>query len=549
MSRLDTLIHLVDELDTKADLLISNRQQTNDLLEMVLHSNEKLSTYDIRLDDTYKLLNSKQEYLNGFNELITKTCLFEHNFDQNDSFTNMNILMNINSEFEYLHKKFDMVIPQDESNKPNPELPENPNEPAIQGNLNDPAIQENPINPTIGYKNSFASLNLKPIKCKPNKVYKKKSHYKISNVFNQSIITPLSTFDTNDEEPSYYSHDNSNDSISVHSDYTPESMLHSVDTTPEFEHFDINQPLEFIHPKLDLDENIFHDNESTISNESNFENFDAFLRKSRINLNENSYPYILKTTASNASLDLHPASNETSVSNTNGFDFAKKLNSFEKHPKPIIPYSTDIFNGITIKDRHIDQKTKFHNPIDNIKPTLEKISPTIESIYSTSKVPIADNTTTLLSKVLNTPKKQQSRTFVTNDIQQTFSLRNFLNSPDKTITKTILSLMHNEKQQASPKTIKGVNKLNLEEEPITPAKRRKRKLDKLKNVPKLSPITVVTDMTTKRLPPNLPPSTTLMLNSNKSFIVPGQLSLFRTPMITNYSRRSLQDALLNDLAL
>ncbi|CAH6722970.1 hypothetical protein CLIB1444_12S01354 [[Candida] jaroonii] len=631
MSRIDQLLSIVENLERKTDCILSNFQTTNELSNKIDHLNDQLSTFDIRINDTNNLIIKKFEFLNGYNDLLLRTNMFELNVHNNDPLTNQHILLNLDHEYQQLKAKYGVepsfkaesipMIPPQEFKSPMKSRSQK-----LRASL------------------SISNLSLKPMKCKPNKIYKKKSHYKISNVFDKPVVSPIveqGSFDDSIHENSKESdfsidfadmidrdksisptvvgvqsqdqiqdqiQDQSQDSSQPHldNDFNTESIqykldsksslsqqnllnlqthhlqtqnlqsLHSIETnlshsdsslldrldsdTPDTftsenaidEIFDINSEPMIKSTNYD----VFDDNESTISNESNFENFENYLRKSRINLNSSSYPYILKTTTSESSINFKTDLFDGVVINNDSF-------SSDESKLPYTDPSSPTPRRLRSPEIDID---RFHNPIDNLKIANESVTPTIEQIYSTFNS--EGDTKTLLNKVMNnTPSKPFSFLNLLNDkdnkdpknpkepIERRKSVGSSLNN--------FLSLMTSE----SPKQIQGITKSNLDtgkKDPPTPGQRRRKrinKLDELKNVPKTNPITVMNELQIKRLPPSLTclspkslstrtlsSSSKVIIDSNKSFFIHGDKSIFNTPVLSNFSNRSLQDALHSSLS-
>lgn len=629
MSRIDQLLSIVENLERKTECILSTFQTTNDISNKLDHLNDQLSTFDIRINDTNNLIIKKFEFLNGYNDLLLRTNMFELNVHNNDPLTNQHILLNLDHEYQQLKAKYGV---EDKQSFPSQKFQN-------VEMFKDPVEIKSPMksrSQKLRASLSISNLSLKPIKCKPNKVYKKKSHYKISNVFDKPVVSPIveqqSTFDDSlenskesdfsidfseilDREKSIQAEsltesltveqnlqevhqtqlddDFNTQNISHKSTQSIESNhfnslsqqnlqnhhLHSIQTdlshsndssnslldrldsdTPDTftsenaidEIFDINSEPMIKSTNFEMD--VFDDNESTILNESNFENFENYLRKSRINLNLSSYPYILKTTTSESSINFKTDLFDGVVINNDSFSSDDSKNQ-QLYSDPASP------TPVRMRLPEIPDIDRFHNPIDNLKIANESVTPTIEQIYSTFNS--EGDTKTLLNKVMNnTPSKPFLFLGLLNDketkepMERRKSVGSSLNN--------FLSLMTSE----PPKQIQGITKLNLDtgkkNDPPTPGQRRRKrinKLDELKNVPKTNPITVLNDLQIKRLPPSLTclspkslstrtlsSSSKVIIDSNKSFVIHGEKSIFNTPVISNFSNRSLQDALHSSLS-
>lgn len=366
MNKLDNLLSIVDNLELKSNALLQGCQQSNTLLDQILNNNNHISTFDIKIDNTNQLLQNNYQFTAEFNELVSKTCLFEHNFLNNDTISNSNTFSNLNHEFEYLKLKFgiDTNVPDYQETRP--------------------LVSTKPSNVNLPKLNSISDLSLKPLRCKSNKVYKKKSHYRISNIFNNPILNSPVT--PNPEDPNIPNESHTDDLEDSLDNIMDQTYPQSNDTTPDMEYtnFDINEK-PYIHELLpntiDCDLN---DNDSVLSDtlDSPEFNFEQYLRKSRINLNKDSYPYVVRKSVSDASLNL-----DHSIDPLDDSPRYTDLSSSSLETNVQVPKT--LFNF------------KYHNPIDNVKPSHDFISPTIQSIHSTTMAssPRSDLSNTLTEKL------------------------------------------------------------------------------------------------------------------------------------------------------
>lgn len=487
MSKLDHLLQLVDSIDLKSDLLLHSFHQSSHFSQSISSNNNSISDSDIRIENIHSYIDRNYHYTSDLHDFSTKLYLFEHELNQNDAMTNENIYANLVSDLGYLSNKYkhhyQAPVPTKET-------------PVPTTKASDASLRKH-----LPKSVSISNMSLKPIRCKSNKVYRKKSNYKISNIFNYPILdSPVEVQQRQTSGSSFSSLDNIMDES-----YTP-----SNDTTPEIEQ-DLYPDLETNPFKFDAVEE--YDNESSLSDslDLEFENFDSFLRKSRINLNQDSYPYVVRKSASEASINPETP-----------------------------PISKPSF--------------KFHNPIDNLK--LSTLSPTVEAIYSIPEVDL-DNPKTKLESLLTKYIENSGKSAET-PFESPFSFFNNLMSPSKppqttgrrnsligrSLTESFLMLMQNEAPipRAPP-----VSNVGISHSTDNPKRRKRNKLEELKSVPKTQPITIENEIHSKRLPPLFKTNSgasSLILDSNKSFIVNhGQMSIFKHPIISPISHRSLQDAL------
>lgn len=529
-SRLDQLLFLVDSIEIKSDVLIQSIHQSSNLIDSLSKNNDQISTYDIQIDNSNQYLKNNYQFANEFHQLNSRLYLLEHDLVHNDSITNNNIYNNLNDELNYLKTKY----------KQHDTFLGVSNHEATQPLSNHSSNQSLALPKSI----SVSNLALKPIKTKPNKVYKKKSHYKISNIFTNPILdSPVDMKSLGNQSSSV---SDSCDSIDNIMDVT---YPHSHDTTPEIEADSFNIDLDSKPSMQEIEDFTDHgvnfeyeyddnDNESTLSNSPSlgFENFELYLRKSRLNLTQNSYPFALKTSISDASIN--------SSKNTEDSDQKTEKSTF-----------------------------KFHNPIQNIKPSHELVTPTIEPIYYTKEQkPVKETSSeSLLSKMINTPISSPEPK------ESSFSFLNFIQSPKSktpnitaklneiqdlvpskprkssligsSLTDSFLQLMQTETNRSLTPNLNLTPVLvQQNSKPITARRRKRNKLEDLKSVPKTKPITILNEAQIKRLPaPKLSSSSSLILESNRSFVIHGESSIFKKPLISNFSNRNLQDALNSNI--
>lgn len=604
MSRLDKLLDLVDDLEHKSDTLIQSMAESSRIMNHITCNQESVSCMDNKINQCHSVIGSNHMATQAINDLWYKSYLFENSVHHNDGFTNDNILHNLRDEFRFVGKKYDCFDSggggdsiRNEVSECGSVLDQGISSPDLH-NLHDDvhddlhhshhdsheadsyiedlhhSHHQDHTTKTLPKSISISQLNLKPIRCKSNKVYKKKSHYRISKAFDN--INPISPgeveendspkridsgttsgsdsaiFDTTPEFESGDTLDYDDDAMTIKNTFGDDNFIQTIDDIPDLEAIgDADSPL-----KSTFDHSLDADNQSTLSlsddeedlpKYSSIENFHHFLRKSRINLSSTSYPYAIRNSVSEASLQ-PPQESLSPTAN------------------------------------------KFHNPIDKIKQKGDLVKPTVESIYSKFNAhEPPQKSETLLNEVINhTPKKL-------------FSLFNFgLSSPDKTtetasitptsikgitselpqptkrrnsfmgssLTESLLLLVSQDKDDQkgldnclSSCLISCLSSCNTRinthlnsftnpsPSPRQQYKQRKTNhLKKLKEVPRSHPILIQADNRIKRLPPNGSYSD-LVIDSNKSFVLDhGNSSVFKKPIMTNFSNRSLQDALHTNLS-
>lgn len=263
------------------------------------------------------------------------------------------------------------------------------------------------------------------------------------------------------------------------------------------------------------------------------DNFESFLRKSRIDLAE-SFPNIITKAKSHDSI----FTNEESIS------------SAESAPARLF---------------------KFHNPIDNMNlNSLKVATTTVEPIYyhggdqitHSSKAinNINGNTTKLLNDVMSkTDRKETPSNRTPNRIKK--SLFNFkISSPSRSVKSELLQTSNPRRgsldlmgKSLTDSFMSLVNTGSLEklkkcEPPSIPSHYKSKSINSIEqsSSAKERPIVIRNDTLIKRLPPRRKDGahSNLIIGPNKTKIVNhGDQSVFRKPLMTKVSRNSLNEAL------
>ncbi|KAG2736252.1 hypothetical protein G9P44_000342 [Scheffersomyces stipitis] len=314
-----------------------------------------------------------------------------------------------------------------------------------------------------------------------------------------------------------------------------DNVFHSSPCPLETAEVNIDSPLDLDNVSICSDLSYFDKeiDENDPNNEIEFNNFENYLRKSRIDLQE-AFPHLLR-----------------------------KSNSFDS-----LFNATSIFSEEVIPDPEEDKPTlgyKFHNPIESIKlsTSSQSAAATIEPIYFrdnfTKKkralfAPEPEDPKRILSEVMSRNEHSSStRDFsafsspgsVSANISSLFSFPAVANSPgrrdsidsiSKSLTDSFLNLVN------TP-TTKQKNKKTITPQKIRDLKRQSKEK---------KPIIVQSDSQTKRMPIRIPrndgQSTSLKIGPNKTKIVSyGESSIFRKPLVSRVSHSALRDALSQSL--
>ncbi|KAM9913637.1 hypothetical protein OXX59_006340 [Metschnikowia pulcherrima] len=406
MSKLDSLLGMVDSISARSDKLVNTLNDSNAIISQIMEMNTTISKYDTEIDNMSQLVTKNNVFLGEFQKLYEKSFFLESNFGLNDCYTNDTSFSNLYAEYDYLWNEF-----QAENSRKLPETSkESPEVPALipEGE----GTQDRKVKNTI----SISNLNLKPLRCKESKVSKQKSRYRLSEAY---TLNPLQGFpirevsgsstNTNYSNVMMASDTERHEEISFYSKTSvagsPISAIDDLSRTPKFsetdqgdhvEDFDqASSPLLFksLHTvqfgTTDEAETADLESHSPASQFEDFDNFHHFLRRSRINLKE-TFPVMERPRSHDSVL--------TSVENC---------------------------------DLSLSQR-KFHNPADMIYTQKKSISskPTVEAIYSErfdAESKFKEHSAMLLAKqdsgthtevVATTPKKNQN-----------FDLFRLMNSP------------------------------------------------------------------------------------------------------------------------
>ncbi|GEQ71952.1 hypothetical protein JCM33374_g5638 [Metschnikowia sp. JCM 33374] len=408
MSKLDSLLDMVDTIAARSDKLVSSINDSHMLISDIMELNTSISKYDTQIENMSQLVGKNSEFLVEFQKLYEKSFFLESNFGLNDCYTNDTSFSNLYHEYDFLWNEFHMAnIKSGSAHVGNPENVANPGNPGNTtkpGNTAKPGDTANPgdttttqvVNPTHGHsaekrvspertvKNiiSISNLTLKPLRCKESKVSKQKSRYRLSEAYTLNPLQALpvreiseSSTNTNysnimvTSDQEHYNHDNDDSSFSsnLSDSNSPVSVLLSSEMarTPKFSEtgpFENTDPLDpsaspllfkSLHTSAyngedgDGIESSDFEPHSPDSRFEDFDNFHHFLRRSRINLRE-SFPVLERSKS-------HESVLTTKAEQVVSSYFSREIPS-----------------------------RKFQNPADMINSQKKSLSsqPTVETIYS-----------------------------------------------------------------------------------------------------------------------------------------------------------------------
>ncbi|KAK6456884.1 uncharacterized protein RJT20DRAFT_126959 [Scheffersomyces xylosifermentans] len=244
MSRLDSIVAFIDSLDAKANKLLETAANTEYILKSIDSINNSITRLDSSIEEVRELMEENHKHLSYFSNLYEKAFYLESNLAVNDNITNHTSFETLTTEFKHLIGKLRVndkhnydgygsmhFTPRDTSsvhtpirsdgsvqtdnnsvriNTPLRQVITSSSEtvavssqealitPESSGQLLDrhttngsdrTVVNSDRHTPTpLKSQISISNLKLKPIRCNTAKVYKKKSHYRLSSIYNLNPI-------------------------------------------------------------------------------------------------------------------------------------------------------------------------------------------------------------------------------------------------------------------------------------------------------------------------------------------------------------------------
>ena len=237
MSRLDLILSIVDKLEARSNDILSTVEDSNRLINHLASMNEEITSLDSSIEDIGDLLSDNTNNMNQFSNLYEKSFYLESNLDVNDIITSQTSFETLTNEFHHLVKRLERNdyysrVPYVDHRQNEDSLYQNENsihhnKDSTHHNESDESVQDmsyevpshmetvyeapshmdtaydsplNKITPTTFHpdtpptvpqmhnKVSLSNLKLKPIRCNSTKLYKKKSRYRLSGIYN---INPI----------------------------------------------------------------------------------------------------------------------------------------------------------------------------------------------------------------------------------------------------------------------------------------------------------------------------------------------------------------------
>lgn len=660
-TKLDLLITLVDNLDTRSTQLLNSIQETNYLVTDIISLNNDISTADKTIDFMDDLVSSNHTHLNEFESLYERSFLLESNMHLNDLVTSETTLDNLRQEYRFLMNRFTENDGYNFVNE-SPTQVVSEEETTVSTHFQTPPRLHNSI--------SVSNLKLKPIRCRSKKIPRKRASMRIMStstaqpvenndmllfipyedemttvsnmgkrlsnrdLFNHPLPKKIALSnneatitDTTQSPPSKimdtfkdYANDDSN-TISTSPDLFGE--LHSkikvrsnsLPETPKIEKFELNSfNILKSHTSNTNSSNIFQacNDDSELLRLNRLKHFissgnvqrhihmngcDTSLSKPSQHHNNQSIfdktPTFTSVDIENNNIDQFDIESISVCSDFSDYspkEPSEELDNFESFLRKSRIDLAESFPNIITKAKSHDSiftneesislgtsapaKTfKFHNPIDNMNlNSLKVATTTVEPIYYQGNDQISHsskdvnnikgntNTAKLLNDFMSkTDRKETPSNRTPNRIKK--SLFNFnINSPSRSIKseslqesnprRGSLDLMGKSLTDSFMSLVNtgSLEKLKKYEPSSIPNHYKSKPINTIEqsNNAKERPIVIRNDTLIKRLPPRRKDGahSNLIIGPNKTKIVNhGDQSVFRKPLMTKVSRNSLNEAL------
>ena len=168
-TKLDLLITLVDNLDTRSTQLLNSIQETNYLVTDIISLNNDISTADKTIDFMDDLVSNNHTHLSEFESLYERSFLLESNMHLNDLVTSETTLDNLRQEYRFLMNRFTENDGYNSVNESATQVSEE--ETTVSTHFQTPPRLHNSI--------SVSNLKLKPIRCRSKKIPRKRASMRI----------------------------------------------------------------------------------------------------------------------------------------------------------------------------------------------------------------------------------------------------------------------------------------------------------------------------------------------------------------------------------
>lgn len=580
MSKIDSLLAMVDTISARSDKLVNTLNESNSLISLIMESNTTISKYDTEIDTMSQLVSKNNTFLAEFQKLYEKSFFLESNFGLNDCYTNDTSFSNLYNEYDFLWNEFHGANTKLSFQRTGQvHVPDSPE------------VLEKRVSPERKVKNtiSISNLNLKPLRCKDSKVQKQKSRYRLSEAYtlNPLLALPIREVLETSTTTQYSNlmealdQDNGTDTSFFSESSVPalpisvKNQNHEDDLsrTPPFLDVEHKTNLDSFDPSSlpllfkslytlayetgEVDDlgSLDFEPQSPDSRFEDFDNFHHFLRRSRINLKE-TFPPPLERARSHDSvlsvIKLEPSAPvSTSVVKRKFNNPAAMINALKKSlsTQPTVE---------AIYSRGIDASSKFKEHSTKLLATQGDKTPRQDDKESTPKKPPSFDLFKLMNSPLGSPRgfKRLQTPDPKQPVSSSISIpncdiphrRKSVDIFGKSLASSFLNLVNT--SSSLPKQTRFVLPDESSHGATTtspPEKIKKLKKD-LKN-----PIALMNDIKSKRLPPldrllKNGSSSCLTIGPNKTKIINhGESSAFKKPTLRRMSQSLLTDALNESL--
>lgn len=191
----------MDRLESKSSSLIQTANNTSTLLLHVSKLHSSIALADSTIGTLNETIATNYSYLHKIDQLHEKSFYLESSLSSNDVITNQTTWNNLYNEYQFIVDQFkqstnkvriretalgeDGIDPKEEEDNNSKKMKRST---PLEHQLS--ALQPPSEERTLTNSISVSDIRLKPIRCREKKMYKKKSKYRLSQIYN---INPLAS--------------------------------------------------------------------------------------------------------------------------------------------------------------------------------------------------------------------------------------------------------------------------------------------------------------------------------------------------------------------
>lgn len=294
---------MADAILNRSESIALSMDESNALILRIIQLNSQITSADSEIDAMTELLNKNNVCINEFEKLHERSFFLDSNLHLNESFTNETSFINLNREYTYMLDSF-----------------RHHNQRYLSADQ--PVEQSAPQNKELKNMLSISNLNLRPLRCRNQKVRKQKSRYTLSAAYTLNpLLEKEETFrnvsklsaETYDKPDSLMDVQHDSTSISSSSETNEfENYAGSVSESPTFKRLN---PVDMSKLDLEIDQLSHCSSLSEQSGSPKYDNltsrfdlndFSEFLRPSRIDLSK-ALPTLKKSSSHDSIFSEHNA--------------------------------------------------------------------------------------------------------------------------------------------------------------------------------------------------------------------------------------------------